>query len=103
MLKNVILENGESICRDAMFFTTDQYQCSNVAAQLGCKFTLKGVVETDRFQQTNIPGIYVAGDAARVMQLVIIAAAEGAKAGVIINTSLQKEDLDLIQPELLRL
>lgn len=76
-----------------MFFTTDQYQRSHIADQLGCDFEKKNVVHTDDFQQTNIPGLYVAGDAAKDMQMVVIAAAEGAKAGIVIDKSLQKEEM----------
>jgi hypothetical protein len=35
--------------------------------------------------------LFVAGDADKDMHLVVVAAAEGAKAGVIINKELQKE------------
>ena len=35
-------------------------------------------------------GIYVVGDASRDVQFVIVAAAEGAKAGVAINRALQQ-------------
>ncbi|HEX8546619.1 MAG TPA: NAD(P)/FAD-dependent oxidoreductase [Cytophagaceae bacterium] len=102
MLEKVVLEDGREIKREALFFTTEQYQRSNIAAQLGCAFTHLGVVATDKHQQTNVPGVYVAGDAARDMQLVIIAAAEGAKAAVIINKVLQKEERDLIQSEVMK-
>ena len=56
--------------------------------------TKKGVVVTNRFQQTNIQGLYVAGDASKDMHFVVVAGAEGAKAGVIINKELQKESND---------
>lgn len=92
-LERVILENGEVIPREALFFTTHQYQKSCIADLLSCKFTKKGVVKTDRFQQTNISGLYVAGDASRDVQLVVVAAAEGAKAAVIIDQALQEEFL----------
>jgi thioredoxin reductase len=36
-----------------------------------------------------VNGIYVVGDASRDVQFVIVAAAEGAKAGVAINQALQ--------------
>ena len=49
------------------------------------------MVVTNRQQQTNIPGLYVAGDASRDMHFVVVAAAEGAKAAVTINKELQKE------------
>jgi thioredoxin reductase len=37
-----------------------------------------------------VPGLYVAGDASRDVQFAIVAAAEGAKAGVAINQALQE-------------
>jgi thioredoxin reductase len=58
--------------------------------------TKKGVVATNRYQQTNIDGLYVAGDASKDMHFVVVAAAEGAKAGVIINKELQKRVIDKI-------
>jgi thioredoxin reductase len=39
-----------------------------------------------------VPGLYVAGDASRDVQLVIVAAAEGAKAAFAINVALQEDD-----------
>ena len=92
-LTHVILKNGEKREQQAMFFSTGSCQQSDIGEQLGCEFTGKGVIKTRRLQQSNIPGLFVAGDAARDMQLVIVAAAEGAKAGVAINMELQKEDL----------
>ena len=37
---------------------------------------------------TNVAGVYVAGDVSRDVQLAIIAAAEGARAGLAINKDL---------------
>jgi len=91
-LKNIILTSGKEILCDVMFFATKFSQHSEHALKLGCKFTKKGIVKTDILQQTNVPGVYVAGDAARDVQLVIVAAGEGAKAGIAINTALQKEE-----------
>lgn len=92
-LERIVLKNGDSVPRAVMFFTTDQYQRSHIADQLGCDFEKKNVVHTDDFQQTNIPGLYVAGDAAKDMQMIVIAAAEGAKAGIVIDKSLHKEEV----------
>lgn len=52
----------------------------------GCK------VDNDQ-QMTNVPGLYLAGDASRDVLQVIVAAAEGAAAGIGINTALLREDL----------
>ena len=56
----------------------------------------KKVAVTNKLQQTNIPGVYVAGDASKDMHFVVVAAAEGAKAAVTINKELQKELRDSI-------
>lgn len=90
-LKAVILKDDKSIPCDAMFFANGYTQQSDLVAQLGCTISKKKVVLTNRMQQTNIPGVYVAGDASRDMHFVVVAAAEGAKAGVTINKELQKE------------
>lgn len=90
-LAEIILQGGSRLKCEALFFTTGSDQHCNLATNLGCDFTSKGVVKTYQHQQTNIPGLYVAGDAARDMQLVIVAASEGTKAGVMINKELQEE------------
>jgi thioredoxin reductase len=90
-LSEIILEGGRSLKCEALFFSTGSEQQCDLATNLGCDFTSKGVVRTYKNQQTNIPGLYVAGDASRDMQLVIVAASEGTKAGVMINKELQEE------------
>ena len=90
-LTAIALQGGSSLKCEALFFTTGSDQQCDLARDLGCDFTSKGVVRTYTNQQTNIPGLYVAGDAARDMQLVIVAASEGTKAGVMINKELQAE------------
>jgi thioredoxin reductase len=74
---------------DAIFFTAPQSQQCHLAERLGCEFTSKGTVRTDHLGKTCVDGIYVVGDASRDVQFVIVAAAEGAKAGVAINQALQ--------------
>lgn len=91
-LTHIVTQDGEKHEQGAMFFSTGTKQQSDLGAELGCEFTSSGVIRTRRLQQANIPGLFVAGDAARDMQLVIVAAAEGAKAGVAINMELQQEE-----------
>jgi thioredoxin reductase len=74
-----------------MFFSTGQRQASDLARQLGCALTAKGAVRTGEYEASNIPGVYVAGDASKLVQLAIVAAAEGAQAAFAINTDLIKE------------
>ena len=91
-LTSVVLSNGESVARDALFFSTTQSQACDLATDLGCVLNKRGTIETDKLGLVNVPGLYAAGDATHDVQLVIVAAAEGAKAGIAINESLQKED-----------
>jgi thioredoxin reductase len=93
-LERIVFENGESLARSAMFFSTGNKQASNLPERLGCKFTEQGCVDTGDYETTNVPGLYVAGDASRMVQFVIVAASEGAQAAVAINKELIKEDLD---------
>lgn len=90
-LKEIRFTNGEMRECDALFFVNGFEQQCNLAETFGCEMTRKGVVKTNRFQQTNIKGLYVAGDAAKDMHFVVVAASEGAKAAVLINKELQKK------------
>ena len=76
-----------------MFFTTGQTQHSDLVTRLGCVMTDKGTVWTGKYEAAHLPGLYVAGDASRAVQWVVVAAAEGAEAAFAINTDLLKEDL----------
>jgi thioredoxin reductase len=91
LLERIVFKNGEVHPCDALFFVNGYTQHCNLAEAFGCEVNKKGVVVTNRLQQTNTAGLYVAGDAARDMHFVVVAAAEGAKAGVSINKELQKE------------
>ena len=88
-VQRVVLENAAAVPCDAIFFTMGQQPQCDLPKQLGCRLTKKGVVKTNRLGQTQVPGFYVAGDASRDVQFVIVAAAEGAKAAVAINKALQ--------------
>ena len=91
-MERVVFETGEPYSCRALFFSTGQRQRSAIAADFGCEFTEKGAVLTGRCETTNVPGLFVAGDASKNTQFVIVAAAEGAEAAVEINRSLEEED-----------
>jgi thioredoxin reductase len=88
-IRRLTLIDGTHVACDAVFFTAPQRQQSELASRLGCEFTRRGTVRTDRLGNTCVPGVYVVGDASRDVQFVVVAAAEGAKAGVAINQALQ--------------
>jgi thioredoxin reductase len=93
ILKHVVFDSGERLPRRALFFTTGQFQRSDLSVRLGCEINEKGTVRTGKYETTHIEGLYVAGDASRAVQWVIVAAAEGAEAAFAINTDLIKADL----------
>jgi thioredoxin reductase len=88
-VRNIVFEDGTVTPCDAVFFTAPQSQQCELARQLGCEFTDRGTVKTDHLGRSCVPGIYVVGDASRDVQFAIVAASEGAKAGVAINKALQ--------------
>lgn len=92
-LERIVFDSGEPLERRALFFTTGQVQRSHLADSLGCEFNDKGTVRTGPYETTHIHGLYVAGDASRAVQWVIVAAAEGAEAAYSINQDLIKESL----------
>ena len=92
-LGRVVFEGGDAIDRDALFFTTAQHPQSPLAAALGCELTRRGAVKTGSLCDTNVDRVFVAGDASRDAQFVVVAAAEGVKAAVAINKALQAEEL----------
>jgi thioredoxin reductase len=92
-LEQLVFENGETLSCRALFFKGAERQRSDLAVRLGCDFTKRGAVRTGEYEATDVPGLFVAGDASHRVQLAIIAASEGAAAAYAINTSLTKEDL----------
>ena len=93
LLDRIIFEEGAPENRRALFFAAGQRQASDLPARLGCVFTEDGAVDTGKCEATNVPGLYACGDASREAQFVVVAAAEGAEAGMAINKALLEEEL----------
>jgi thioredoxin reductase len=92
-LQRIVLADGVVVERDTLFFNTGQHQRSALAEKLGCEFTERGGVQTHEHEvATCVPGVYVAGDVSRDVQLVVVAVAEGTKAGFAINGALLAAD-----------
>jgi thioredoxin reductase len=93
VLSAVRFANNDAVPRTALFFTTGQYHQSDLASRVGCSMNRRGTVKTGTLSDTNITGVFVAGDASRDAQFVVVAAGEGVKAAVAINRALQQRDL----------
>jgi thioredoxin reductase len=92
-LERIEFRGGPTLKRAALFFATSQQQRSDLARNLGCEFTAAGAVMTKDHETTNVPGVYVVGDASHREQKVIVAAAEGMLAAMKIHESLWLEEL----------
>jgi thioredoxin reductase len=99
-LRAVHFIGAPPLARDALFLVTRQIQGSPLAARLGCEDRERRTVPTGEHQKTHVNGLYVIGDASRDVQMVIIAAAEGADAAFSINKYLLSQDLpaELLEP-----
>ncbi|MGG3641616.1 NAD(P)/FAD-dependent oxidoreductase [Bacillus gobiensis] len=96
-LKSIVFENREEIKREGGFITPHVVQAVKFGEYLGCETTRLGGIQTDEVGRTNIKGVYAAGDSAIIAPAqVVIAAAEGSRAAIGINTYLiEKEFMDI--------
>ena len=93
-LHAVRLADGRTVPCRFLFFNTPSRQQSDLARRLGCSFTAAGGVRCGKYESTDVPGVYVAGNTIKDVHLVVVAVAEGAKAAMGINKALTKEDFD---------
>jgi thioredoxin reductase len=88
------LAPGWTLERRALFTHPVTRQRSGLAQQLGCTLLDDGSVLVNELGQTTVPGVYAAGDMCRIPAMpypaaqVIMAAAQGARAVVVIDQEL---------------
>lgn len=95
-LSSLHLEDGRSAPIDALYLAPQSRLNSPIAEQLGCavdETPLGPVIRTDAGKQTTVPGVYAAGDIARVPHNANWAVADGITAGVFLHQSLIFEPL----------
>ena len=91
---DIVFESGPPLSRAAIFFNTTRSQSNDIAVNLGCNTCdVKGCRIDNSQQMSDVPGLYIAGDASGEVLQAIVAAAEGVKAAMGINTALLIEDL----------
>lgn len=91
-LKGVKLESGEIINRTQGFVAPTYYRPNYFAEKLGCEIDEKGRVMTDPRCRASQKNVYVAGETRKpIPSSLMIAAADGNKAAVSINTDLTEE------------
>jgi thioredoxin reductase len=90
-VERVVLQTGEEIPFDALFFHIAYGPGSSLPAELGCEADSDGVLLVDENFQTSVPGVYAAGDIVPGSKLAIRAAADGTRAAIGIYRSLLPE------------
>ncbi len=91
-LERIVFADGSSLSCRALFVRLPQRQYSPFAERLGCNLTDRHQVAVDDNGLTSVPGVYAAGDIARPMQQVMVAAVDGTVAGMAINYGLLMEE-----------
>ena len=91
-LQAVVFRDGGTLLRSALFFDTPSSGQSRLAESLGCQFSKHGGIKCGQYEATSVPGVFVAGNIIKDVQLVIVAAAEGTRAAFGINRALTREN-----------
>lgn len=81
-LQGLRLQSGRTLPTSLVFFSLDHVPQVDLAMSLGCALDDDGYVVVDREGTTTVPGVFAAGDITPGLQLVQVAAASGAVAGV---------------------
>jgi thioredoxin reductase len=81
-LESVLLSDGRCLPASLVFFSLAHQPQVTLATSLGCALDDDGYVVVDREGATSVRGVYAAGDITPGLQLVQVAAASGAVAGV---------------------
>lgn len=100
---DVRMADGELVARDAVVVATRMVANAELVAGLGATpvpMEMNGAVvgthlTADPTGRTEVPGVWVAGNAGDLSAQVIVAAAQGLRAGAMINADLIEEDTAL--------
>jgi thioredoxin reductase len=88
---SISLNNAEGFPISVIYHRAPFIQKSDIAAKLGCEFDDMGFIKVNDFQQTNVKGVFAAGDNATPLRQVANAVAKGSLAGVMANRELIEE------------
>ena len=87
-LQGVTLRGGTCVPCQLAFFSIAHHPVNDLAIELGCQLEDVGCVSVDDQAETTTPGVYACGDLTPGMQLVSVAVAKGATAGIACARSL---------------
>ncbi|MEN3271882.1 MAG: hypothetical protein V7636_643 [Actinomycetota bacterium] len=81
-IDRIALSDGSAVPTEVIFLRSDTIAVTDLAAHLGCDRNDEGLLVVDADGCTSLPRVYAAGDCTPGPQLVQVAAAEGARAGL---------------------
>jgi len=91
-LERVVFAGGDLLPCEALFVRPIRRQRSDLASKLGCALSEAGYIEVDESGQTNVEGVFAAGDATEPSwQILPFAAYSGARAGISVAKALMSE------------
>ncbi|WP_018621563.1 NAD(P)/FAD-dependent oxidoreductase [Spirosoma luteum] len=93
LMNAVMLQDGSQVDLTALFAPVPFRQHSDLAQQLGCTLTSTGLIQVTIVGQTNVPGLFAAGDNSSPMRQLAVASANGVAAGAGINRELVTEEV----------
>lgn len=90
-LRGIELASAGHVPCSLAFFSIAHEPVNDLAVQLGCDISPEGCILVDESARTTVAGVYAAGDLTPGIQLIQVAAAKGAIAGVSAAESLRGE------------
>ncbi|HEX8371603.1 MAG TPA: NAD(P)/FAD-dependent oxidoreductase [Chthoniobacterales bacterium] len=98
-LSAIHFASGRVLPRTAFFFESCPVPGSLFAKEFGCDFADEACLRAGYNGDTNIPGVFVVGNASEGLHMVIMAAAEGASAAYGMNQLLLEHDYAMPVPK----
>jgi thioredoxin reductase len=98
-MTGVRLGSGRELSAQRAFFSIAHHPRNELASGLGCGLDDMGYVSVGPHGETSVEGVYAAGDLTPGEQLVQVAAAEGAVAGIACAMSLRGSETESAAPD----
>jgi thioredoxin reductase len=93
MMTALRFTDGTRVHPTAIFSRVPFRHHTDLASQLGCTLTENGLIQATEFGETNVPGVYAAGDITNPFRQVALAVANGSKAVAWMNRVMIAEDI----------
>ncbi len=84
-------QEKKDLTTDGVFIAVGEEPLNKVAQSAGVKLDKEGYIVTDKYQRTNLPGIYAAGDITGGIKQWVVACSEGAVAALIAFVEVMEE------------